>query len=266
MRIAVIGSANQGKSTFIDDMIKEWPMYRRSNESYRKAIKEHNLSVNKTSNKHSQGIILDCLIDDIKQTKKEDHVLFDRCPLDNLVYSLWAHDKKNSDIDKDFILESIEKVKESLRALDIIFFTPITHVAPVPLQPRDARDLDPEFISEIDNIFKGITYQQQKGASPFFVKDDAPPIIEIFGNRIERIQMTKLYVNTSGDIVDTSTSVLSPENIDMMESLLREQGLALESENKLKSDKNKIIGAKLGDKLTPKDLFRPTEKGYRQIK
>lgn len=260
MRIAIVGSSCQGKSTFINDMIKEWPMYRRSNDSYRKAIKEQNLAINKIGNKRSQSIILDCLIDDIKQTKKGDHVLFDRCPLDNLVYSLWLHEKQNSDIDTDFIKESIEKVKESLRSLDIIFFIPITNVAPVSIEQKENRDIDPEYIKEIDNIFKAIEYQQLHGQCPFFVKDDAPPIIEIFGSPLERIEMAKLYINNSGEVVDTVSSVLTPENLDMMESLLREQGYALEEENKLKEDKNKIIGAKLGDKLTPIDVFDTSKK------
>ena len=266
MRIAIVGSANQGKTTLINDMIKEWPMYKRSNESYRKAITEQNLTVNKTTTKHSQKVILDCLINDISQTQKGDNVLFDRCPLDNLVYSIWSLEKKNSDIDEDFIKECIEKVKESLRALDIIFFTPITRVSPVHIEKRDKREVDPEFIKEIDNIFKAIQLQQLKGYCPFFVKDDAPPIIEIFGSPQERIQMAKLYLNVEGDVVDTAASILAPENLDMMETLLREQGLAIEDEKKLKDDKSKIIGAKLGDKLTPMDLFNPSKKNGKRLK
>lgn len=266
MRIAIVGAANQGKTTFINDMIKEWPVYRRSNESYRKAVKELNLKVNRQGTKHSQRIILDCLVDDINQTRKGDHVLFDRCPLDNLVYSLWLHEKNVSDIDTDFIKESIEKVKESLRQIDIIFFIPITKAAPVAMQARDNRDIDKEYIVEIDNIFKAIEYQQQRGASPFFVKDDAPPIIEIFGSPLERTEMAKLYLNNTGDLVETASSVLTPENLDMMESLMQDQRYAIEDESKLKDEKNKIIGAKLGDKLTPKDLYNPSKKSHKRLK
>jgi hypothetical protein len=257
MRIAIIGAANQGKSTLINDIIKEWPMYRRSNESYRRVAKEKGLSLNKQVTKESQRIILDCLIDDIQQTKKSDNILFDRCPLDNLVFTLWAHEKGNKEIDAEFVKECIEKVKESLRALDIIFFTPITKVAPVPLEKRENRDVDPEFIAEIDNIFKAIEYQQQRGVSPFFVKDDAPPIIEIFGSPLERIEMVKLYLNTQGDVIDTAASILSPENLDMMQSLIRDQQDASVEETKLKKEKSKILSAKIQDKLDPLDKFDP---------
>lgn len=249
MRIAICGSANQGKSTLINDMIKEWPMYKRSNESYRKIIKEQNIPVNKLGTKHGQKVILDCLVDDINQTKKGDHVFFDRCPLDNLVYSLWASDKGNSDIDKSFVDDCIDIVKESMRKIDIIFFLPITRVAPVPLQVREGRDLDPVFIAEIDNIFKAIQYQQQRGLAPFFVKDDAPPIIEIFGSPLERVELAKLYINNVGDLIDTASSVLNPENLEMMEDLLRQQGYALEDEKKQEALVNKIIKAKITDKL-----------------
>ena len=38
--------------------------------------------------------------------------------------------------------------------LDIIFFTPITKVAPVPMEEDDLRDTDSEIVESIDNIFK----------------------------------------------------------------------------------------------------------------
>jgi len=89
MRIAVIGSACQGKTTLINDFLKNWPGYSRSNESYRKLLKEEEVKINKEVNQDGQWKILNCLIDDIQQTEKGDKIIFDRCPLDNLIYSLW---------------------------------------------------------------------------------------------------------------------------------------------------------------------------------
>ena len=40
MRIAISGSACQGKTTFVNDILKNWPEYKRSNESYRTLLKE----------------------------------------------------------------------------------------------------------------------------------------------------------------------------------------------------------------------------------
>ena len=67
MRIAISGSACQGKTTLVNDFIKNWPSYKKSNESYRKVIKEDKLKINKQVNQESQWKILNCLIDDIQK-------------------------------------------------------------------------------------------------------------------------------------------------------------------------------------------------------
>ena len=112
MRIAICGTACQGKTTLITDIIKEWPMYSKSKESYRTVIAEEKLKINKEVNKDGQRKILNCLIDDLQSTSKDDKILFDRCPLDNLVYSLWSNGKGSSDIDDNFIKECIRVSKK----------------------------------------------------------------------------------------------------------------------------------------------------------
>ena len=242
MRIAVIGSACQGKTTLINDFLKNWPGYSRSNESYRKLLKEEEVKINKEVNQDGQWKILNCLIDDIQQTEKGDKIIFDRCPLDNLIYSLWAEDKQSSDIDKDFIKKCIPLVQESMKAIDIILFLPITKVAPVPIEEKKNREIDLEYIKEIDNIFKGITYNlTRSGQCPFMASDDRPPIIEIFGNPEERIEMIKFYIDEKGDLIKDESSVLNPENINNMESLLKAQKDALYEEKIEQRLKNRII-------------------------
>jgi len=224
MRIAISGSACQGKSTLINDIIQKWPMYKRSNESYRKLIKEESIPLNKEVTEEGQLKILNCFLDDIKATSKNDFVLFDRCPLDNLVYSLWANSKNPAVMSDDFIKECIPLVKEAMHSLDIIFFTPITKFSPIPKEVRETRNIEEEYIKEIDNIFKAIEYTYTKtGASPFFPDEDRPPIIEVFGSREERIAMVELYVNELGDAVVEETSVLDDKNLDLMAKLMSDQ-------------------------------------------
>ncbi len=211
-------------------------MYKKSSESYRHLIKEQNLPLNKKVTKDSQWKILQSLKDDCDRTSKSDNIIFDRGTLDNIIYSLWGLTKGSSDIDEDFINKCIPVIKDSMRNIDIIFFLPITKVAPVKLIQREGREIDPEYVSEIDNLFKAVVYQHNRSMSPFFHKDDCPPIIEIFGNPIERIELLKLYINKYGDAVDTVNSVISTENIGEMESLLREQ-----VESKQLEDKGKKI-------------------------
>jgi len=242
MRIAISGSACQGKSTLVNDILKYWPNYNRSEESYRKLLKKEKVNINKLVDKDGQWKILNCLIDDIQKTAKGDHILFDRCPLDNLIYSMWAEDKKTSDIDKAFIDKCIPLVKESMKSIDIVFFLPITKVAPVDVEIKENRDIDKVFIKEIDNIFKAITYGLMvKGVCPFMADDDRPPIIEIFGNPEQRVEMVKLYLNDRGELIDDQSSVLDPENISQMETIVNANKKALFEEKQETRVRNKII-------------------------
>jgi len=242
MRIAISGSACQGKSTLVNDFLKNWPQYKRSDESYRKLLKKEKLNINKNVDKDGQWKILNCLINDLQKTEKGDNIVFDRCPLDNLVYSLWSQEKETSDIDRDFIKKCIPLVQESMKAVDIIFFLPITKAAPVLVKEKDNREINAEFIKEIDNIFKAISHSLMiKGVCPFMAEDDRPPIIEIFGNPQERIEMIKLYLNEDGGLVEDSSSVLDPENLESMENLLKTQKKIKTDEDYEQKIKNKII-------------------------
>jgi AAA domain len=245
MRISISGSACQGKSTLIEDIIKKWPMYKRSEESYRKLIKDESLPLNKEVTEDGQWKILNCLINDIQKTSADDFILFDRGPLDNLVYSLWANSKDPSQISDKFIKKCIPLIKETMHALDIIFFTPITKFSPIPKEAREARELDEEYIREIDNLFKAIERSYTKsGASPFFPDEDRPPIIEIFGSREERIAMVELYVNENGDAVVEETSVLDDKNLDLIAKLMGDQKDTQRAELEEEKFRTSIVRAK----------------------
>jgi len=201
MRIAISGTACQGKTTLIKDFLEQWPSYTTPKKTYRDIIKENNLEHSSKTNKKTQKKILDFMIKEQKKYRSSDNVIFDRCPLDNLVYSMWATEQPEVDIDDDFVQECIPLVRESFRNLDIIFFTPITKVAPVELTEDDLRDTDPKVIEEVDNIFKAMHREYiNNDSSVFFIKDDKPGIIEVFGSQRERIQILKLYIDAEGDI------------------------------------------------------------------
>lgn len=242
MRIAISGSACQGKSTLVADILKNWPVYNKSAESYRKVIKEEKIGVNKNVTKDGQWKILNCLIDDLQSTKKGDKIIFDRCPLDNIVYSLWSFDKNTSDIDKTFIDKCIPLVQESMKFLDVIFFLPITRAAPVEIIDRENREIDKTYIEEIDNIFKAISYQLTKfNKSPFFPENDFPPIIEIFGSPEERVEMLKLYIDDNGDLISENESVLDIENLKDMQQLVDAQKKIKQDDDVAKRLKKKFL-------------------------
>lgn len=219
MRIAISGTACQGKSTLIKDFLEQWPNYTTLDKSYRDIITEKDLSHSSSTNKDTQWAILNFMIDEFQKTSKNDNIIFDRCPLDNIVYSIWSEAKKDSDVDEEFIKKCMPLVRESLRFLDIIFFTPITKVASVELVEGDLRDTNKEYIEEIDNIFKAVHRDYMNNQkSTFFVEDDRPAIIEVFGNRKERIEIIKLYLDNDGDYIEPG-NIISPEELDEMEKM-----------------------------------------------
>jgi predicted ATPase len=227
MRIAISGTACQGKTTLINDFLAEWPVYKTASSTYRDAIKKENLPHSKLATKDTQWKILNHMVDELQKYGAKEKVIFDRCPIDNLVYSLWCMEKQSSDIDKEFIDKCIPIVRESMRHLDIIFFTPITRVAPVKIEKGGLRETDEIYIKEIDAIFKALQQQQIQNPqkNPFFPTDDSPAIIEIFGNRPERIQMVKLYLDRDGDLIggdaQSAANLFNPENLGEMEALLK---------------------------------------------
>jgi len=225
MRIAISGTACQGKSTLIKDFLKEWDMYTTPAKTYRDYLTENNLPHSKETTKDTQWDILNFMVDTLQQYSKGDKVIFDRCPLDNMVYSLWAYERNINDLDDDFIRKCIPVVRESLRFLDVIFFIPITKAATIPVVEDNLRETDKVFIKEIDNIFKGVEQQYLKGqkASPFLPNEECPAIVEVFGNREQRIHMMRQYIDAEGDLLgENSSSILSQEVLDM-EQILRDQ-------------------------------------------
>jgi predicted ATPase len=196
MKIAVSGTHCTGKSTYVQDFLKNWKNYSTPEKSYRDYIKEKNLPHSKEGTEESQKIILDALIDQQQAYSKDDNVIFDRCVLDNLAYSSWLN--LNGKVSDKFLDESRILVRETLKMFDVIFYFPITKVSPIKLEEDELRDNDPVYRQEIDNIFNIFVESFRSGDGRVFPADDTAPIIEIFGNREERIKMTEFYINPEG--------------------------------------------------------------------
>ena len=98
-------------------------------------------------------------------------------------------------------------------------------------------------MKEIDYIFKAkqAQYQQHPQENPFFPRDDSPALIEVFGNQRERLEMIKLYLDVDGDIIEGDQSELfNPENLDLMEQLLKQQSETIDNEKALKEQLEQI--------------------------
>lgn len=253
MRIAISGSGNQGKSTLINDFLQEWPNFKTESSTYRAKLVAEKLPHSKDATKDTQWKILNHMIDEMQTLGSEDNIIMDRCPIDNLIYSLWCFEKGVGDIDKEFIDKCIPLVCESMRNLDIIFFIPITKAAPVAIEEDGVRETDEVYIKEIDNIFKmiGAQHHENNGRNPFFPKDDAPGWIEVFGDRQTRVAMIKQYLDADGDLIggteESMNELINPhdgqstdEARQQMNDLLKDQEKANQFATDLAEQKQQI--------------------------
>lgn len=243
MRIGISGSINVGKTTLVNDFLRAWSNYKTPESTYRDVLKSKNYPHSKNCNKEGQWAILNHMIDEMQKYTKSDNIIFDRNPLDCLVFSLWAAEMGTSDIDKPFIDKIIPIVKESLKNIDLIFFVPITAVSPVEIVDDGKRETDPQYIGEIDHIFKALfhEYQHSLGKTPFFSHEDCPAIIEIFGKPEERILLIRQYLDENGNVYgEEDDTILNPENIDDLERLIAQQVKEDEKEKHIKHQEELI--------------------------
>lgn len=148
MRIAVIGPQNTGKSTFIKDFLKTFPHYTTPTESYRDVIELKGLDVNQKSTVEAQKEIRDFMFGQLRHNA-EYNVIFDRCMIDNYIYSYVQYEK--GEIPKWFVDETEAMMKDTLRTADLYLFIP-TAVS-VPLVDDGTRDVNPSYIDTVNHHF-----------------------------------------------------------------------------------------------------------------
>ena len=198
MRIALMGAHCVGKTTLIEQFLNQWPMYKRLSKTYREIIKKNQLSINKQGTKNSQKIILNALIDELQTASTSDDrfIIFDRCPIDNIVYTLWHHAKGTEGFTSDFVMDCKTIAAFSLKHIDVIFYVPVR--PEIPLTPREGREVDPIFREEIDNIFDSIVSSYEKNTGAFFPLEDCPAVIRLDGPPDMRLPQMKLYIKDNG--------------------------------------------------------------------
>jgi thymidylate kinase len=219
MRIAITGSTSVGKSTLIKQFLQEWPMYKQPAKTYRDIIKDQNIQLSKQGNKESQRAILNALVDEVQLASVSDdrHIIFDRCTVDNIAYSLWHYAKETPGFTNEYIIDSKAIAALALKHVDVIFYLPIRQE--IPITPRDGRETDPVFREEIDNILDALVDSYEKNTGAFFPTEDCPAVIRLEGPPDMRIPQMKLYIKENGNgygeedgsLIDASKVVLDGE-------------------------------------------------------
>ena len=224
MRIAFSGAQNTGKSTLVKDFLTVWPQYKTLDKSYRDVIKENKLTHSSNTTQEAQRLIRDWMSGELEKNKKDDKIVYDRCLLDNLVYTLWSYRYQPGSIDGKFVDETIDMVKESMRKLDIIFYIPADKCN-FDIVNDTFRDTNLNYRKEIDQLFKMLLseYNDNYDADVFFPKGDSPAIIELSGTREQRLLAISDYIDLDGTLHGEDKSIFSSEQLTLMETVLREQ-------------------------------------------
>lgn len=230
-KIGVIGTQCVGKSTLIEDMVLQWPQLTRPTKTYRDLIKEKALPINKTGTKESQEMILNFLVDEAMANYGKKKMIFDRTPLDNLVYSLWLYGKEAPGFDEAFIDKCVVTVRHALKFYSVIFYLPLVQENDVILTAKEHRDIDPVYRSEIGILFETIYKAWQQGNSRFFDNEDCPPIIPIYGKPLERIAMMKMYINEKCEFYGEKDSLIA-EDIKQQAFLSEQLGIGSKNQRK----------------------------------
>ncbi len=200
MKIAFMGTQCNGKSTLIKGFLKKWPMYKEVKSSYRKLIKTNKVQHNEEGTEESQKVILNAIIDDTQHAiaKGDEFLVFDRCVIDNIVYSLWLNEKGK--VSDEFIMDTKRVAYEAIKAFDIIFYIPLREE--ITIVPKKGRALDPVYRQEIDNLFRAVVGTYEKSAGIFFPKEDCPAVITLEGPPDLRIEQIPMYIKPSGKFFD----------------------------------------------------------------
>lgn len=180
MRIAIIGPQNTGKSTFLQDLLVAFPHYATPKLTYRDIVKQGNLQINQKTSEGSQTAIRDFLNEQISGNK-EKNILFDRCVIDNYIYT-----KAGREISNEFLKETEEILYASLKHLDVLFFIPTT--VSVKLEHDGVRDIDVAYLDKINHLFIETLFE--------IVKKTELPVCLVSGTRTERVNQVRKFFET----------------------------------------------------------------------
>ncbi len=194
MRIAVSGTHSVGKSTLVHDLIGALPGYFREEEPYRALREQYPIKFGKESTKYCNGVQVFYNITRVMTYRSpEDRVVFDRCPVDYIAYSLYTAHHRETDLDEAFVKSLVEPVRQSLRSLDLIVFVPVSKHHPMHLEADGIRPVDPSYRTQVDHHFKAIYRENAFGLfdEASRAKGAGPRLIEVQGSREERIQQVR---------------------------------------------------------------------------
>jgi predicted ATPase len=231
MKIAISGTANSGKTTLLKDFLNTWPNYVTPTKTYRDLLKERNLGHSDKTSEETQQLILDFMINQLEENKDQTHIIYDRCPIDCLVYTVQA--SEDGLVSDDFVTDMILKIRNSLHLLDVIFVLPYDER--IPIQNNGVRNTDVEYIKRIDSIFQSLVHQYFTDfeANIFFPVENCPGIVPLEASN--KLLQIKGILNKDGDLYSPEDDIQAQKDLakaisdakkskKLLEALIESQG------------------------------------------
>ncbi|KTD26951.1 hypothetical protein E3983_12790 [Legionella israelensis] len=190
MRIVISGTHSVGKSTFVKDFISYFPNFIREEEPYRALRDIYDIKFGKSSTCFCNGLQFYYNLSRLLSYQGSEQVIFDRCPVDYIAYSLYTARYRQTDIDLKFVESLIEPSRKALKNIDLLIFIPITEKHLVELEDDGIRPVDVSYRSEVDEYFKQLYRENLYD----IVEKYADKLIEIWGTREQRIQQVEAYI------------------------------------------------------------------------
>lgn len=175
-----------GKSTLIQDFVEIHPNYITQQEPFYDLDDEVAVNPELPSFEfaHKQ---LQISLHQIAENAHQPNIIFDRCPVDFLVYAMCVLEGEGIDLEETEIAEQFVDIKRLIATLDLIAFIPIA-----PNNTITYSDDFPELRVKADAFFKEIFRDDRYSLFPNY---NQPRIIEVTGNRNERVKQMASYLS-----------------------------------------------------------------------
>jgi predicted ATPase len=179
MRIAVSGTHSSGKSTLIEEFLRAHPEYFHEPEPYEVLVEEYGEEFGSELSVDDFYRQLEFNVERLRQHKRGEWVIYERCPVDFLAYILALKDLKMEPVDDTFLEKIIRMVLEGIQHLDLIVFLPLDEEIYSDENPKLRKAVD----DRLGNIFSGGEFE--------VVSSSRGPIVEARGSLTQRLQVVE---------------------------------------------------------------------------
>lgn len=188
--VGVFGTQNVGKTTFVNDVIKDGGGWTLFGNNYRDVIRESGLKINRDGDEESQktihGILMRNILDALNDGDANSRFIMDRTPVDSYAYTEYLHGKGKGDVSSETVANMKSDVEMSFGMYDCLLYIPLGMCGDIKVVDDRFRDTNLEYRAEID----GIMGKMFSHLSEFAAKMGWSVMMrKVYGTRERRIEM-----------------------------------------------------------------------------